>query len=149
MDLNNALYYTGSITVFLMDVIILVLTIVCGWRIFTKAGEEGWKAIIPCYNVYIIFKITWGTGWKFLYLLVPFLNIYAIIKTCILLAKAFGKSGWFAFGLVMVPHIMGLILAFSDCEYLGVPGAKSQTATTDTSDYAYESSTSDTSDKEE
>lgn len=41
----------------LISLSISVLTIVAMWKIFEKAGEEGWKAIIPVYNIYIMFKI--------------------------------------------------------------------------------------------
>lgn len=34
-----------------------VLLAVAWWKIFTKAGEKGWKSIIPFYNLYIMFKI--------------------------------------------------------------------------------------------
>ncbi len=36
-----------------------VLGIIAYWKIFTKAGEKGWKAIIPIYSDYICYKITW------------------------------------------------------------------------------------------
>lgn len=34
-----------------------ILLIIAWWRIFEKAGEKGWKALIPIYNGYILFKI--------------------------------------------------------------------------------------------
>ena len=40
----------------------IVLTIVAYWRIFAKAGEEGWKAIIPFYNGYTAMKLFWKTS---------------------------------------------------------------------------------------
>ena len=36
---------------------LLVLRIIARWRIFEKAGEKGWKAIIPFYSDYIFYKI--------------------------------------------------------------------------------------------
>lgn len=36
---------------------IFVLRIIARWRIFVKAGEKGWKAIIPFYSDYIFYKI--------------------------------------------------------------------------------------------
>lgn len=42
---------------------IAVLTIIAFWKIFQKAGEKGWKAIIPFYNQYTEFKIFWSTKW--------------------------------------------------------------------------------------
>ena len=36
-----------------------LLQIIANWRIFTKAGEAGWKSIIPIYGDYISYKIAW------------------------------------------------------------------------------------------
>lgn len=38
-----------------------VLHIIAEWKIFEKAGEKGWKALIPIYNIYIAFKLFWNT----------------------------------------------------------------------------------------
>ena len=73
------------------------------------------------YNVYTLFKITWGSGWKFLLLLIPIANIIIMIITEVKLAKAFGKSNGFAVGLVLLSTIFMLILAFGSSEYKGVP----------------------------
>ena len=35
------------------------MTIIAYWKMFTKAGEKGWKAIIPVYSTYKIYDITW------------------------------------------------------------------------------------------
>lgn len=37
-----------------------VLMIIARWKIFTKAGEAGWKSIIPIYADYV----QWRIGWK-------------------------------------------------------------------------------------
>jgi hypothetical protein len=39
--------------------IVSVLSLVAMWRIFTKAGQAGWKCLIPIYNGYMLFKIAW------------------------------------------------------------------------------------------
>lgn len=33
--------------------IFYILQVIAYWKIFTKAGEEGWKSIIPIYNGYV------------------------------------------------------------------------------------------------
>lgn len=104
-----------------IGVIIAILGIVAMWKIFVKAGEPGWAAIIPFYSTYVLFKITWGNGWKFLLLLIPFANIVFIIITMVKLAKAFGKGGGFAVGLIFLSVIFYCILAFGDARYVGVP----------------------------
>ncbi len=48
-----------------------VLLIIARWKIFTKAGEAGWKSIIPIYADYIQWKIAWkktGLFWVMLLL---------------------------------------------------------------------------------
>ena len=98
-----------------------IYRLICCWAIFEKAFEPGWGALIPFYNNYLYFKITWGNGWKFLFLLIPFANIVFAIITMVKLAKAFGKSGGFAVGLIFLSIIFYCILAFDKSEYLGVP----------------------------
>ena len=104
-----------------LSLAIAVLGIVAMWKIFEKAGEPGWAAIIPFYNLYVLFKITWGSGWKFLLLLIPIANIVFLIITMVKLAKAFGKSGGFAVGLIFLSIIFYCILAFDQSQYQGVP----------------------------
>ena len=38
--------------------IFAVVLIIANWKIFSKAGEPGWAAIVPFYNQYVLFKIT-------------------------------------------------------------------------------------------
>ena len=40
-----------------------ILTIVASWKIFKKAGEPGWKAFIPIYNIYTMYKIVGMSNW--------------------------------------------------------------------------------------
>ena len=54
----------GMFTVFLIfSIIWAILLIVAGWKIFEKAGEKGWKILIPVYNVYILFKLIGMKTW--------------------------------------------------------------------------------------
>lgn len=118
---NYDYYYRPSPGATVFTTAIAILAIVALWKIFEKAGEPGWAAIIPFYNVYVLFKITWGSGWKFLLLLIPIANIVIGIITMVKLAKAFGKSGGFAVGLIFLSVIFYCILAFDSSTYIGVP----------------------------
>ena len=61
-----------------------VLLVIAWWKIFTKAGVEGWMALVPFLNLYQIYKIAWGEGWYFLLMLIPFVGwVIEIIKTVI------------------------------------------------------------------
>ena len=58
---------------------------------------------------------------RFLLLLIPIYNIILGIQTQVRLARAFGKSGGFAAGLVFLPYIFIPLLAFGKETYQGVP----------------------------
>lgn len=107
---------TGTVVV---DIIFLVYAIVCLWVIFEKAGEPGWKAIIPIYNAYIEFKIAWGKGWMFLLCLVPVVNIVIGIMFYHKLSKSFGHGVGFTLGLIFLAPIFLGIMAFGSNEYIG------------------------------
>jgi hypothetical protein len=49
----------------------LVVTLAGIWKTFTKAGEGGWKALIPIYNNYIMLRIGGHSGWWVLAFLLP------------------------------------------------------------------------------
>ena len=46
-------------TSLLYGIIIAVMLIAGRWRMFTKAGEAGWKALVPIYSDIILFKLVW------------------------------------------------------------------------------------------
>lgn len=103
-----------------------VLIIVAQWKIFTKAGQEGWKALIPIYNVVVLYKIIGLSPWLLLlYLLsvVPvvgwIISIALSIVSTVKLAKAFNQSTAFIFGLLFLSPIFQMILGFEKAEYVG------------------------------
>lgn len=98
-----------------------IYSLICCWVIFEKAREPGWGALIPFYNKYLYFKITWGNGWYFLLLLVPIANVVVAIIAAFKLARAFGKGFWFGVGLVLLNPVFIGILAFGEPRYNGVP----------------------------
>lgn len=102
-----------------------IVAIAAMWRVFTKAGQPGWAAIIPIYNFYVLLKVAGKPGWWLLLLLIPFVNFVILILTYIDLAKSFGKGGLFAIGLILLPFIFLLILAFGSARYVGPAGQSS------------------------
>ena len=100
-----------------LSLLLGVAGIVACWLLFKKAGKPGWASIVPFYNVYTIFEITWGSGWRFLMLLIPIYNIYFVIKMNIDWAKAFNQGVGFGIGLLLLPFIFQLILAFGGEQY--------------------------------
>lgn len=44
-------------------IVIVTFIIIVNWRIFIKAGQSGWKSLIPVYNLHILYKKTKLNGW--------------------------------------------------------------------------------------
>ncbi|MBE6850211.1 MAG: hypothetical protein E7504_00505 [Ruminococcus sp.] len=110
----------GSYVVFLIiGLVVSVLMIVAQWKLFTKAGEEGWKSLIPIYNGYVMFQIVYGQGWKYFLTLVPVLNYVVLIAYYVRLAQVYGKSVVFGILNLFFAPITMLILAFGDADYQG------------------------------
>ena len=90
----------------IISLVVCVLMIVGIWKMFEKAGEAGWKSLIPFYNSYILYKMATGNGWLFLIAFIPVVGaLIATVLLSIKLAKAFGKGTGFAVGLFFLSLI--------------------------------------------
>ncbi len=103
----------------IFGLIIIILTIIALWKVFEKAGQPGWKALIPIYNAVIMFRIANWSGWLVILTMIPLVNIVVMVIFNIRLAKAFGRSVLFAIGLILVSPIFMLILAFDKSVFRG------------------------------
>lgn len=101
----------------LIQLVVIVLLIVSLWKVFVKAGQPGWAAIIPLYNWYILVKIASKPWWWFLLLFIPLVNIVIVFLVFLAIAGNFGKGTGFAVGLFFLGFIFFPILAFSDAQY--------------------------------
>jgi len=101
----------------------VVLVVVSMWKVFEKAGQPGWAAIIPIYNVYILLKVARRPGWWLLLYLIPIVSLVIAIIVSLDVAKAFGKGAGFGIGLAFLGFIFFPILAFGDAQYGGTPSA--------------------------
>lgn len=109
----------GMICYFGFLFVFVGLMIASLWKIFDKAGEPGWAAIVPVYNAMILSKIC-GRGEAFgLLLLVPCVNVVVSIMLTFDLARVFGKDTGFAIGLLLLGFVFYPMLAFGDARYRG------------------------------
>ena len=99
---------------------IIILIIAGFWKTFEKAGQPGWAAIIPIYNIYILLKIAGRPGWWLLLYFIPFVNLIIHFVVAIDVAKSFSKDT--LYGIILLGFLASigyLILGFGDAEYQG------------------------------
>lgn len=108
---------------FIVAMLIMWLIVVAAmWRVFEKAKQPGWAAIIPIYNIYIMTRIAGKPGYWTLLIFIPIVNIVIAIWLYNMISKSFGKDEAFTVGLVLLGLIFWPILGFSDAKYLGPYG---------------------------
>lgn len=124
----------------LLILIGIAISIVPMWIIFEKAGQRGWKALIPFYNVYTLFKICWKTTYFWIYLIlmiasiIPIFGFFCVIAAVVFyiiglvkLALSFNQEGGFAVGLVLFTLVFEYIMAFDKrIKYVGADGKKAK-----------------------
>ena len=102
---------------------VIVLVIAGIWKTFVKAGQPGWAAIVPIYNIYVLCQIAGRPWWWLLVMLIPVVGIVAAIIVSIDVAKSFGKGTGFAIGLALLPFAFYPILGFGSAQYQGPAAA--------------------------
>ena len=103
----------------IISLAICILTLVSMWKIFEKAGRQGWEGIIPFYNLYVLILIINKPVWWVIMYFIPLVNIVFAFLTFIELAKKFGQGVGFGIGLTLLGFIFLPILAFGDAKYHG------------------------------
>ncbi len=120
-DLGDSFMFGGVF--FFVWLAIFVLMIVSYWKIFQKAGKQGWEAIVPIYNLIVLFQITKTPLWMIVLLFIPIVNLVAFFIVWIIvalnLAKVFGKDTVYAILIMFFPYIMYPVLAFGPDQYVG------------------------------
>ena len=121
-----------------------IILAVANWKIFSKAGEEGWKSLIPFLNSYVIFKIAWQAKmfWIFfgsviagsicttiagedggvLSIIGMILSLVGCVMAVIVthkLSKSYGHGIGFTLGLLFLSPIFTMILGFGKSQYQG------------------------------
>ncbi len=136
----------GAGIIFTALIVFWIFQIIAYWKLFTKAGEPGWKSIIPIYNGYVQYKITWKPMWFWIAFVAMFvlnllnqfsnpdapntaiiiittivliINIVIQIMATVKLSRAYGHGIGFAIGLIFLYPIFILILGYGKSEYKG------------------------------
>lgn len=97
----------------------IVFLIASMWKMFEKAGQPGWAAIVPIYNIYVLTQIAEKPGWWLLLFFISLVNLVASIMVWSAISSRFGKGDGFTVGLVLLSFIFIPILGFGDAQYKG------------------------------
>ncbi len=123
--------------------VLWVLTCIARWRLFVKCGVLGWKALIPFYSGFTLYRISWR-GRFFWVTIILFAAaiisgnmaennlimamIYDItfvvaaifhVIQCFMLGRKFRRGKVFAIGLCVVNIVFLFILAFDESYFTG------------------------------
>ena len=92
-DTLFALALTILIPLIIIGIGLLVLYIVGYVKLFKKAGRDGWEAIIPFYNDWVLVEISELSWWWFLIIIAPTIAniINSNLTSLSILAALFGK----------------------------------------------------------
>ena len=113
--------------------IMSIAAIVGLWKMFEKAGQDGWPAIIPFYNMYKLCEITIGNPWYWIRLFVFFIPVVGWIAGFYFLwqmseatALSYGKPLSWAWGYMLLQGIFYCITGFDNSAYYGPMGRTAQ-----------------------
>ena len=109
----------GGGLVLVVYLAVVVLLIAGMWKIFLKAGQQGWLAIIPILNFYILIKIAGREGWWIILHFIPCINIVVAFIIFIDVAKKFGKTSVYGVAMLFFPFIFIPMLGFGAAEFEG------------------------------
>ncbi|HFA47449.1 MAG TPA: signal peptidase I [Bacteroidetes bacterium] len=71
-------------------------------KLFEKAGEEGWKALVPGLNFIIMCKLVGRSSTHAAWLLVPIVNIFVFVGLCVDMVRSFGRNTFWDSTLAVV-----------------------------------------------
>lgn len=96
----------------ILSLIFFLLCLIGLWKIFEKAGEKGWAALIPFFNLYVWLRVIRKPIWWYIFLLIPFINVFVILLMIVEVLKCFSKHGLGA-------QALGVLFPFFYLPYLG------------------------------
>ena len=108
-------------------IVIVTIFLICLWKIFKKAKVEPWEALIPGYNIVVLYNISGISPFWLLFafgMLIPSIRLmcymaYMFIEGTqkAMLCHKFNKSLAFTIGMIIFDFIFFPILAFGKAKY--------------------------------
>ncbi|CAA6816266.1 MAG: Signal peptidase I (EC [uncultured Aureispira sp.] len=89
------------------------------YKLFEKAGEPSWAALVPFYNAFVLVKIIGGPKWWLLAMLLPVVNLFIIAGMLIEFNKSFGQYKFADnFAAIVLPYVYYPYLSSKKVEYV-------------------------------
>lgn len=107
----------STFTLVLIWLVVMALAIGGMWMTFQKAGQPGWAAIIPIYNVVVLMRVARKPAWWVVLVIVPIVNIVVLVIVSMEVSRNFGKGAGFGWGLALLAPIFYPILGYGDAQY--------------------------------
>ena len=134
IELHDSLYEQIGIGLYIIIGFVIMIGTVAQWRLYEKADQPGYAAIVPYWNFVVFLKIVGRPASHVWLFLIPIYGqLYIMPKVWIEICQSFGKRTMFDYVLAVVfngLYILNLGLSY-DIEYLGpvygkhIPTAKS------------------------
>jgi hypothetical protein len=121
MQVHDTLYGMVGNGLYIVMAVLLFVGIVAQWKLYEKANQPGWTCLVPVLNIIVFLRIVGRPANHAWFFLIPFYNIYFLVKVYIELCDSFGKSTLMDYILVILFngfYILGLGLSYED-EYKG------------------------------
>lgn len=100
-------------SIYMLLTLLFVLSSVAGlWRIFEKAGYTGWYALVPFFNFYIWLKVIDKPLWWYIFIIIPYINVFTLLLMVVETLKCFRKDG-------LGEQALGVLFPFIYLPYLG------------------------------
>lgn len=122
-----------TLTLFILSIpALLTIPALFSYKLIEKAGIPGWKILIPYYNLFVLVQLTGRSYWWYLWLVVPFINVFTFALLLIELIKGFNRYGMLDQVLVaLFPFIYLPWLSFQNQDWVELdnrPKIKKSTA---------------------
>jgi hypothetical protein len=115
-----SLVFWNTLTSIIIDTVVFFFIILMEsqWKIFRKAGKEGWASLIPFYNLIVLLEIVKKPAGWVIFMMIPMVNIIFGIWVVNLLAKRYGKDEGYTVGMLLLPFVFYPMLGLSKQEMI-------------------------------
>jgi signal peptidase I len=104
----------------ILSILFFIFSLAGLWKIFEKAGRQGWEALVPFYNFYIWLKIIKKPLWWYIFIIIPYINVFTLLLMVVETLKCFRKDG-------LGEQALGVLFPFFFLPYLGFSPSETYT----------------------